>query len=65
MDWAELPRRTFDFDVFACVKCGGRKRVLASLTAPDGGHAILEYLALPSLPAMLAPAQGPPQSAWW
>jgi hypothetical protein len=24
VDWAELLRRTFDFDVFACVRCGGR-----------------------------------------
>jgi hypothetical protein len=24
VDWAELLKRTFDFDVFACVRCGGR-----------------------------------------
>jgi len=24
--WAEVLRRTFDFDVFACVTCGGRRR---------------------------------------
>ena len=23
-DWAELLRRTFDFDELACVRCGGR-----------------------------------------
>ncbi|NMO15238.1 ATP-dependent helicase HrpA [Pyxidicoccus fallax] len=51
------------FDVFACVRCGGRRRVLASLTAPGGGRAIVEHLALPSRPAKRAPAQGPPQSA--
>jgi hypothetical protein len=28
-DWAELLSRTFDFDVFAYVRCGGRRRVLA------------------------------------
>jgi len=24
VEWAELLSRTFDFDVFACVRCGGR-----------------------------------------
>jgi hypothetical protein len=28
-DWAELLKRTLDFDVFAWVRCGGRRRVLA------------------------------------
>jgi hypothetical protein len=31
VDWAELLSRTFDFDVFTCVRCGGRRRVLAYL----------------------------------
>jgi len=29
VDWAELLKRRFDFDVFASVRCGGRRRVLA------------------------------------
>ncbi|TNV61336.1 ATP-dependent helicase HrpA [Corallococcus exiguus] len=64
LDWAGLLRRTFALDVFACSRCGGRRRALAYLTAPGGGRAILEHLALPSRPAKLALAQGPPQSAW-
>src|SRR5918997_1610877 len=24
VDWAELLKRTFDFDVLACLRCGGR-----------------------------------------
>ncbi|HYO58918.1 hypothetical protein [Archangium sp.] len=28
-DWAELLRRTLDFDVWACVRSGGRRRVMA------------------------------------
>jgi hypothetical protein len=28
VDWAELLKRTFDFDVFACVRCGGRLKGL-------------------------------------
>ncbi|NMO20082.1 ATP-dependent helicase HrpA [Pyxidicoccus fallax] len=38
--------------------------MLAYLTAPCGVSAILEHLRLPSGPAKLAPAQGPPQLAW-
>ncbi|WP_239470514.1 hypothetical protein [Archangium violaceum] len=51
-------------DVFTCQRCGGRRRVLAYLTAPGGVRAILEHLGLPSWPAQLAPAQGPAQLAW-
>ncbi len=65
VDWAPLLRRTFGVDVYTCQRCGGRRRVLAYLTAPGGGgRAILEHLGLPSRPAQLAPAQGPPQLAW-
>src|SRR5687767_7858733 len=56
VDGAGLLRRTFGLDVFACSGCGGRRRVLASLTAPDGVDAIVELLAWPSRPALLAPA---------
>jgi hypothetical protein len=52
------------FDVFACGRCGGRRRVLAYLTARQAVRAILEHLGLPSLPQRLSPARGPPQSAW-
>ncbi|PTL80098.1 hypothetical protein DAT35_29165 [Vitiosangium sp. GDMCC 1.1324] len=29
VEWAGLLRRTFALDVFACVRCGGRRRLLA------------------------------------
>jgi hypothetical protein len=58
LDWAGLLRRAFALDVFACVRCGGRRRVLAYLTAPNGGRAILEHLELPLLPGRLAAAPG-------
>jgi hypothetical protein len=63
VDWAELLKRTFDFDVFACMRCGGRRRVLAYVKGAGGVRAILEHLGLPTASAHLAPARGPPQSA--
>jgi hypothetical protein len=51
-------------DVFACVRCGGRRRLLAYVTAPGGVRAILEHLGLPTSRASLAKAQGFAQRAW-
>jgi hypothetical protein len=50
-------------DVFACARCGGRRGVVAYVTAASGVLAILEHLGLPTRPAKRAPAQGPPQQA--
>ncbi|RKH12464.1 ATP-dependent helicase HrpA [Corallococcus sp. CA053C] len=63
MDGAGLLRRSFALDVFGCGRCGGRRRVLASLTAPGEVRAILEHLGLPTLAGRRAPARGPPQNA--
>jgi len=62
--FAELLSRTFDFDVFACVRCGGRRRVLAYVNKAGGVRTILEHLGLPTAGVRLAPARGPPQAAW-
>jgi hypothetical protein len=43
VDGAELPRRTFDFDVFVCVRCGGRRSVLAYMKGAGGVRAILDH----------------------
>jgi len=47
VDWAEVLKRTFNFDVFACMRCGGRRRVLAYGKGAGGVRAILEHLGLP------------------
>ncbi|WP_426750235.1 glutathione S-transferase N-terminal domain-containing protein [Myxococcus sp. Y35] len=64
LDWAGLLRRTFALDVFACLRSGGRQRVLAYVKEAGGVRAALEHLGLPTASAHLAPARGPPQSAW-
>jgi len=60
-NWAGLLRRTF---VFACVRCRGRRRVLAYVKGAPGVRAILDHLGLPTACERLAPARGPPQAAW-
>ena len=37
---AELLRRTFDLDVFACLRCGGRRRVLAGREGSPGASRV-------------------------
>ncbi|WP_208721686.1 transposase [Corallococcus aberystwythensis] len=54
----------FALDVFACLRCGGRRRVLAYVKGAGGVRAILKHLGLPTAGAHLAHARGPPQSAW-
>ena len=51
------------FDVFACVRCGGSRRVLAYVKAGRGVRAILEHLGLPTAGGSLAPAQESIQAA--
>ncbi len=64
VDWAEVLSRTFDFDVFACVRCGGRRRVLASVNEEGGVRAMVEHLGLPTAGARLAPERGPLHASW-
>jgi hypothetical protein len=40
-------RRAFDFDVLACVRCGGRMRLLATIEQGDVIRRILSHLGLP------------------
>ncbi|MFP2905110.1 transposase [Pyxidicoccus sp. 3LFB2] len=62
-DWASLLKRSFDFDVFTCPGCGGRRRVLAVLKGP-GVQEVLRHLGWPTLPWPRASARGPPQGQW-
>lgn len=54
VDWARLLRRTFDFDVKQCGKCGGRLVVRAVVTAPESIAKILASLARPRAPPRAA-----------
>jgi hypothetical protein len=62
-DQATRLKRSFDFDVFTCPGCGGRRRGLAVLKGP-GVKEVLRHLGWPTVPWPLASARGPPQGEW-
>jgi len=45
--WADLTRRAFDIDVLACLRCGGRLRLIATVEDPAAIRDILGALAEP------------------
>jgi hypothetical protein len=61
LSWADLMRRVFERDVLECPDCGGRMRVLATITQPSVIRAILECLGLSARPPPLTPARPAPQ----
>jgi len=61
VDWAQLLRRTFGFDVFTGERCGGRRRVLASLYVPD---AVARDALVARLSAMGYPPVEPENPYW-
>ncbi len=58
-DWATLLRRTFEVDVLACSRCGGRLRVLACLTDGDAVRRFLTNVGLPTDAPSTARARDP------
>lgn len=61
--WAELLKRTFGFDVEQCLRCGGRMRLVALVTAANSIARILSHLGEPAEPPARATARGPPYFA--
>jgi hypothetical protein len=55
--WAELMRVTFDLDVLACPRCGGRLRHIATILDARVARRILEHLKLPARAPPEAPAR--------
>lgn len=59
--WAELMRVTFQLDVLACTRCGGRMRHIATLLDAGATRKLLEHLGLPArAPPELPPRDPPP-----
>ena len=55
--WAVLLARVLYLDALLCVKCGGKRKVLAFLTDPQVVKKILSHLGLETAPLPLAPAR--------
>jgi hypothetical protein len=59
--WAELMRVTFQIDVLACPRCGGRLRHIATILDARVACRILAHLGLPArAPPELPPREPPP-----
>jgi len=55
--WASLLERTFAIDVLACPECGGRLRLIATITDSSVIDKILTHLGLPAEPPTPMPAK--------
>ncbi len=60
LDWPSLLRRTFATEIFNC-DCGGRRRVVATVSDRARAVEILEKLGLPTQTPTIARARGPPR----
>lgn len=60
LDWATLQQRTFGVDVFTC-HCGGRRKVLAVITARRTAEEMLSNMGLLTTRVPAPQAQAPPQ----
>ena len=56
-----LLKRTFGIDLSTCSKCGGKRRVIATIKDGPAIKKVLEHLGLPPEPFPMAPARAPPQ----
>jgi hypothetical protein len=61
MTWASLLERTFAIDILSCPECGGRLRLIATITDHAVITKILDHLGLPTE----APAPRPAQVPGW
>ncbi|MFO0756415.1 MAG: hypothetical protein U0359_07985 [Byssovorax sp.] len=59
IDWATMMERTWVLDAKKCARCGGRLRVLATITDPEVIKKIQDHLHVRSSPLVRAPPQGP------
>ena len=71
--WAELLRRVFEIEALVCPHCGGVRRLLAAITAPESIQRLLRVIRArgstrlqPDETPEVGPARGPPDDAgWW
>ena len=61
--WAALLRRVFAIDVFACPRCGGRRRLVGVYTGGAPLQTLLERLGLEGAPSSTEPSRSPPRAS--
>ena len=61
--WAELLRRVFAIEVFACPHCGGTRRLLAAIHDPAAIERVVGALGLSAVAPGMVGARSPPAEA--
>jgi len=62
-DWATLIRRSLKLDVLSCPKCGGRMKVISTITEPGLVRRMLRSMGLSAeIPPRAPPRSSPPGS---
>ena len=59
--WAELMRRTFGYDLLKCEKCGGKRRVISTITQEPVIEKILCAMGIETIDCEASPARAPPE----
>ena len=57
--WATLMRPSFAIDTLVCPACGGRLRLLSTITERATVRKILAHLGIPAEPVVVPRAHGP------
>lgn len=60
IEWAELMRRCWHADVLECLRCGGRMKIVATITVASVIDAMLSAMRIASEVPELARARPPP-----
>ena len=67
MNWARRLKRVFGIDIAACVRCGGKLKIMASIEEPEVIAKILAHLAHTTpeqyQPELPLGARAPPQQS--
>ena len=55
LSWAERLKRVFKLDIEVCPRCGGRLRIIATITQPEVIQKLLDHLQQPQAPLRQPP----------
>ena len=64
MSWSALLKRAFSIDILECLKCGGRRELIALIEHDKTVSRILDHVGIASTPPRFKPARPPPEELW-